>query len=109
MADQPGSRDLKTLGVERAIVPDLVGLPDIKWVLVPTLPVISALIRWDEKAGLHGMRYAGKDRRARSAKKKETGYDLKSFDPNSRAQPPSPGDCDQLLARLSPKGGKRGR
>jgi hypothetical protein len=53
--------------------------------------------RWDEKAGLHAMLYATKDRRARGAKKKEVGYDLESFDPNSRAQPPSSGDCDQLL------------
>jgi hypothetical protein len=53
-----------------------------------------ALIRWDEKAGHHGMRYAPKDRRARGAKEKEACYDLESFDPNSRAQPPSSGDCD---------------
>src|SRR5260370_29004069 len=29
-----------------------------------------ALIRWDEKAGLHGMRYAPNDRRARGARER---------------------------------------
>ena len=31
---------------------------------------ITAFTRWDEKAGLRGMRYAPKDRRARGAKKR---------------------------------------
>jgi hypothetical protein len=35
----------------------------------------GAFIRWDEKAGLRGMRYAPKVRRARGAKKKETDYE----------------------------------
>ena len=32
-----------------------------------------AFTRWDEKAGLRGMRYAPKDRRAHGRKEKETG------------------------------------
>jgi hypothetical protein len=33
----------------------------------------SCIIRWDEKAGLHGMRYAPNNRRARGTREKETG------------------------------------
>jgi hypothetical protein len=33
---------------------------------------ITAFTRWDEKAGLHGMRYAPNVRRARSTKKIST-------------------------------------
>ena len=33
----------------------------------------NAVTRWDEKAGLRGMRYAPNVRRARGTKKKETG------------------------------------
>jgi transposase len=43
---------------------------------VPKLPV-SAFTRWDEKAGLRGMRYAPKVRRAQGTKK-ETGYEKTS-------------------------------
>jgi hypothetical protein len=35
----------------------------------------TAFTRWDEKAGLRGMRYAPNDRRARGRKEKETGYE----------------------------------
>src|SRR6202049_850820 len=31
---------------------------------------VTALIRWDEKAGLHGMRYAPNNRRARSTRER---------------------------------------
>ena len=35
----------------------------------------TALGRWDEKAGLRGMRYAPNVRRAQGAIEKETGYE----------------------------------
>src|SRR5713226_4866717 len=35
-----------------------------------TLPITAAFIRWDEKAGLHGMRYSPNDRRARGARER---------------------------------------
>jgi hypothetical protein len=35
----------------------------------------AIFIRWDEKAGLRGMRYAPNVRRAQGAIEKETGYE----------------------------------
>ena len=40
----------------------------------PDSPISAALTRWDEKAGLRGMRYAPNVRRAQGTKK-ETGYE----------------------------------
>jgi hypothetical protein len=35
----------------------------------------EVFIRWDQEAGLHGMRYAPNNRRALGAREKETGYE----------------------------------
>src|SRR6202140_1493025 len=44
-------------------------MPTIK-IYFKRAPFYNAFIRWDEKAGLRGMRYAPKDRRARGTKKR---------------------------------------
>jgi hypothetical protein len=39
------------------------------------IPIISPFIRWDEKAALHGMRYAPNDRRAQVAMERKPAHE----------------------------------